>query len=86
MVVRASEWTILMRSATPSTRLGYQGATQDASDVYCICRSCGSLHYGLHKWVRLGVVVVAVWRTMCMQSLRVYISPKKRGRTEVDRR
>ena len=78
VLVRALEGTFLMHSATCSVRLVYEGATQDASDVYRICGSCGSLRSGPREWVRLNVSVVAAWPTLGLQSLRVYKPPKKR--------
>ena len=75
-----------MHSATRSVRLGCDGAAQDASDVYCICGSCGSIHSGPRQWVPLDVSVATAWPLLGLQSLRVYKPPKKRkGKKNLER-
>ena len=86
VLVQVPECTLLMHSATCSVRVGYNGATQDASDVYCICGSCGSIRSGPRQWVPLDVSRVTAWPTLGLQSLRVYKPPKKRkGKKDLER-
>ena len=75
VLVRAPECILLMHSTTRLVKVGYEGATQDASDVYCICRCCGSLGSGPREWVRLDVSLMAASPTSGVQSLRVTIRP-----------
>ena len=72
------EYRLLMHTSIRSVRLGYAGASQDASDVYCICGCCAFPHSGPRKWVPLDVSVVEAWPTLGLQSLRVYKPCKKR--------
>ena len=78
VLVQVPECTMLMHSATCSVPLGYDGAAQDASNVYCICGSCGSICSGPRQWVPLDVSIATAWPTLGLQSLRVYKPPKKR--------
>ena len=48
--VQAAKCTLLTHCATPSVRLGYTEAAQDATDVYCVCGSCGSMRSRPHQW------------------------------------
>ena len=69
-------------------RLGYTGAAQDATDVYCVCGKCGSMRSGPHEWVRFDLSVVSSWPTLGLQSLRVYKPPERqkgvKAQKEVD--
>ena len=88
-LVHVPDCTLLMHSATQSVRLGYTGAAQDATDVYCICGKCGSMCSGPREWVRFDLSVVSSWPTLGLQSFRVYRPTKRRkgakARKEVDR-
>ena len=58
VLVQVPECTMLMHSAGRSVRLGYDGAAQDASDVFCIYGYCGSIRSGPRQCVPLDVSVV----------------------------
>ena len=87
-LVQVPDCTLLMHFATQSVRLGYTGAAQDATDVYCICGMCGSMRSGPREWVRFDLSLVSSWPTLGLQSLCVYRPPKRRkgakARKEVD--
>ena len=86
VLVQVPECTVLMHSATRSVRLGYDGAAQDASDVYCICGSCGSIRSGPRQWVPLDVSVGTAWPTLGLQILLVYKPPKEgKGKKNLER-
>ena len=88
-LVQVHDCTLLMHSTTQAVRLGYTGAAQDATDVYCICGQCGSMRSAPREWVRFDLSVVSSWPTLGLQSLRVYRTLKRRkgakARKEVDR-
>ena len=58
VLVQVPECTLLMHTTTRSVQLGHEGAAQDASDVYCFSRCCGSLRHGPRKWVPFDVSLV----------------------------
>ena len=78
----------LLVPLTQSVTLGYTSASQDATDVYCICGKCGSVRSGPRKWVRVDQSVLSLCPTLGLQSLCVYKPPKRRkgakARNEVD--
>ena len=78
-LVQVHDCTLLMHSATQSVRLGYTGAAEDATHVYCICGQCGSMRSGPHEWVRFALSAVSSWPTLGVQSLHVY-RPRWRSR------
>ena len=77
-LVKVPDCTVLMPSATESLRLAYNGATQDATDLYCVCGQCGCMCSAPHELVRFDLSVVSSWPTLGLQSLRVYRPPKRR--------
>ena len=81
-LVHILDCTLLMHCATQPLRLGYVGATQDATDVYYICGLFGSMHpwirSGTREWVRFDMSIMLLWPTPGVQSLRVHRPPKRR--------
>ena len=88
-LVQLPDCTLFMHSATQSLRLGYAGAAQDATVVYCIRGQCRCMRSGPREWVRFDVSIMSLWPTLGLQSLRVYRPPKRwkgaKAKKEADR-